>query len=210
MNSSRPSSLLPKIESIDGWLQDCVGYYGSSVADGPNVAPINKKYGGWDMRPSNVFFTDGEFDPWRGLSVSSLESESPDRPSTTNIPANGQSGGTTFFGYVIEGGFHCADLGNAVRQNKTSSTLINPDGSPGVDIASNANTAHTIFVNALKVWLPAFKQHSVSASPTISPADVANGGSTGAKKGAALRSGVSRTGVLCSVVLSSLLVYSVL
>lgn len=210
MNSSRPSSLLPKIESIDGWLQDCVGYYGNSVADGPNVAPINKKYGGWDMRPSNVFFTDGEFDPWRGLSVSSLESESPNRPSTTNIPANGENGGSTFFGYVIEGGFHCADLGNTVRQNKTSST-IDPDGSPGVDIETNANTAHTIFVNALKVWLPAFKEHSVSASPTISPADVANGGSTGTKKkSVALRSMVSRSGVLCSVVVSSLLVYSVL
>lgn len=210
MNSSRPSSLLPKLESVDNWVKDCVSYYGKSVADGPNVDPINKKYGGWDMNPSNVFFTSGEFDPWRAVSLYSIESDSPKRSSTTNIPANGQSGETTFFGYLIKEGFHCPDLGNLVRQNKSTST--EPD-SPEVGpttIETNANTAHTLLIDALNVWLPAFEKHTISKNPTITPLDVANGGSTGEKKkSAAVSNMASFSSVFYSVFISSV-VYSVL
>lgn len=211
MNSSRPSSLLPKIESVDNWVKDCISYFGESVADGPNLAPINKKYGGWDMSPSNVFFTTGEFDPWRGVSLYSTESDSPDRPSTTDAPASGKTKGTTFFGYVIEGAFHCADLGNTVRQNKSTST--DPANSPEAKLTSietNANTAHTLFINALNTWLPAFEKHSVSNSPTITSLDVANGGSNGTKnKGAAASNMVSISGIFYSMFVC-LVAYSVL
>lgn len=214
MNSSRPSSLLPKIESIDGWLEDCISYYGDSVADGPNVAPVNKKYGGWDMSPSNVFFTSGDLDPWRALTVFSTESASPRRPSTTTIPASGQAGGDSFFGYLIEGSFHCADLGNTVKQNKGMLTSsIDPDGDSdsdqGIGTDANANTAHTIFIDALKVWLPAFQQHDVSKDPTITTADVTNGGSTGDKSAATAGSVVPRSAVVYSLVVS-FIVYSIL
>lgn len=209
MNSSRPSSLLPKIESTDNWVKDCVSSFGDSVSNGPNVAPANKKYGGWDMSPSNVFFTDGELDPWKSISLFSTESTSPKRPSTANIPASGQTGGATFFGYLIEGGFHCADLGNTVRQNK--STSIVPTGSPDTGTTTseaNANQAHTYFVSALKAWLPAFKQHSISENSTITPSDVTNGGSS-KKKGAAASNTVPIRGIFYSV-LVSLVVYSIL
>lgn len=208
MNSSRPSSLLPKLESVDSWLSDCISYYGKSVADGPNLAPINKKYGGWDMSPSNVFFTVGELDPWRGVSLYSTETDSPKRSSTTDVPPNGQIGGDEFFGYIIEGGFHCADLGNTVRQNK--STSIDPPATGLTSIEKNANTAHTLFIKALNVWLPAFEKHTVSTSPTITPSDVSNGGSkTPKKNGAAASNMVSISGVFYSMFVS-LVVYSVL
>lgn len=210
-NSSRPTSLLPKVESIDSWVQDCITSFGESVADGPNLAPINKKYGGWDMSPSNVFFTSGELDPWRGVSLYSIESDSPDRPSTTDVPASGKTEGTTFFGYLIEGAYHCADLGNVVRQNKTTS--LDPTDPPAASlttIETNANTAHTLFIDALNTWLPAFEKHSVSKALTISSSDVANGGTTGTKKkNGAAGNVVSVRGVFWSVFVS-LVVYSVL
>lgn len=210
-NSSRPTSLLLKVESIDAWVQDCIASFGESMADGPNLAPINKKYGGWDMSPSNVFFTAGEFDPWRGLSLYSIESDSPNRSSTTDVPASGKSEGTTFFGYLIEGAFHCSDLGSTVRQNK--STSLGPADQPAslTTIEKNANTAHTLFIDALNTWLPAFEKHSVSKALTISSLDVTNGGTTGTKKknGAAAGNMVSVRGVFCSMFVS-LVVYSVL
>lgn len=215
MNSSRPSSLLPKIESIDGWVEDCISYYGNSVADGPNVAPVNKKYGGWDMSPSNVFFTSGELDPWRALTMFSAESASPARPSTTTIPPSGQAGENTFFGYLIKGSFHCADLGDAVRQNKgtlTSSMDLDPDNDQGIVIDENASTAHAIFIDALNLWLPAFQQHHVSDDPTITTADVTNGGSTGDRKkksAATAGSAVPRSAVAYSLVVS-FIAYSIL
>lgn len=41
---------------------------------GPNVSLLNQ-YGGWNANPSNVMFTAGEFDPWRGGSPLSEEAE---------------------------------------------------------------------------------------------------------------------------------------
>lgn len=197
-------------------MEDCINYYGSSVADGPNIAPVNKKYGGWDMSPSNVFFTSGELDPWRALTMFSAESASPARPSTTTIPASGQAGDNTFFGYLIEGSFHCADLGNTVRQNKgtlTSSMDLDPDSDEqGIGIAENANTAHTIFIDALNVWLPAFEKHSISSDPTITTADVTDGGSKGdkdKKSVATVGSAVPRSAVVYSL-LVSFIAYSIL
>lgn len=161
------------------------------------------------MSPSNVMFTDGELDPWRAVSLHSIEDNSPKRTSTTDIPANGTTaGGNAFFGYVVSGGFHCPDLGNVVRLRNTSS--INPiDNSE--DTQTSANTAHTLFINALNVWLPAFVKHTVSNTPTITPTDVSNGGSNGSpkKKSAAANNMASISGIFYSI-FAFLIVYAVL
>jgi uncharacterized membrane protein YgcG len=165
-NISRPTNLLPKFETIENELRDCKGWFGNAVAGGPNLDPINKKYGGWNMNPSNVFWTDGEIDPWRALTPNSIEDGAPKRPSTTNIPPSGSNaGGDTFFGFVMKGGSHCADLGQYVGQGLRNRTGAAPD-TTGIKVPAGyvpeADTAHNLFKDALRTWLPAFKAHALS------------------------------------------------
>jgi len=58
-----------------------------SVPAEPNVGAINSAYGGWRMNPTHVFFTNGQIDPWRTLSIGSFEENAPKRVGTTAIPA---------------------------------------------------------------------------------------------------------------------------
>lgn len=161
------------------------------------------------MSPSNVMFSDGELDPWRAVSLHSVEDNSPKRQSTTTIPANGKTpGGGQFFGFLVSGGFHCPDLGNVARLNNTS---INPRDAAS-DTQASADTAHTLFIDALNTWLPAFQKHDVSNSTTLTPADVSNGGSSGSsstKKNAGGRNMVSGGTALVSA-LVLVVVYLVL
>ncbi|PWW79017.1 hypothetical protein C7212DRAFT_356229 [Tuber magnatum] len=179
-NISRPTNLLPKFETLENELKDCKGWFGNAVAGGPNLDPINKNYGGWNMNPPNVFWSDGEIDPWRALTPNSIEDNAPKRPSTTKIPSSGSTaGGDTFFGFVIKGGSHCADLGQyigqGVSENRTSET---PD-TTGVKVPAGyvpeADTAHSLFKDALRIWLPAFKAHPLSKGSTF------NGGTAGSR-----------------------------
>ncbi|OQR90555.1 serine protease family S28, partial [Achlya hypogyna] len=56
-----------------------------------NVMATNAKYGGWDIDVENVLFTNGEIDPWAGLSVT----KQPKNPKSRFI--------------VIKGATHCED-----------------------------------------------------------------------------------------------------
>ncbi|CUS09404.1 unnamed protein product [Tuber aestivum] len=171
-NVSRPTNLLPKFETLENDLKDCKGWFGNAVAGGPNLDPINKKYGGWNMNPSNVFWSDGEIDPWRSLTPNSIEDNAPKRPSTTKIPSSGSTaGGNTFFGFVIKGGSHCADLGQHVGQGPDENrTNLSPD-TIGTKVPAGyvpeADTAHNLFKGALRIWLPAFKAHPLSSESTF-------------------------------------------
>jgi hypothetical protein len=52
----------------------------------PKVENLNK-YGGWNTNVTRVFFSNGEFDPWRTLSVASVESNAPQRKASTTVPS---------------------------------------------------------------------------------------------------------------------------
>lgn len=58
-----------------------------AVPPEPKVQVLDDKYGGWFMNPTHVFFTNGEIDPWRTLSVASFEENAPKRIGSLNIPA---------------------------------------------------------------------------------------------------------------------------
>ncbi|RPB05121.1 hypothetical protein L873DRAFT_1663682 [Choiromyces venosus 120613-1] len=163
-NVSRPTNLLPKFETLENELKDCKGWFGDAVAGGPNLDPINKKYGGWNMNPSNVFWSDGEIDPWRVLTLHSVEDNAPKRPSTTKIPSSGSTaGGDTFFGFVMKGGSHCADLGQYVGQGLHENQTSPASGTRlPAGYVPDADVAHELFKDALRTWLPAFKAHPLS------------------------------------------------
>jgi hypothetical protein len=123
------------------------------------VDKVNVEYGGWDIRPSNVFFSGilphpsptsgnlkfcartnslgGEFDPWRTLSLLSDEPWAPkdvqlmqEIPDQGTAPPQGK-----VFGYLLKGAAHCYDF-------RTSW----PDGA-----ASRA-----LFMGALRKWLAGY------------------------------------------------------
>ena len=87
--------LSPKYNKLSRWIQQCMEQF--PHADGtpvtsqeyyPDVQGTNDRLGGWTIRPSNVFWSNGEFDPWRSLSPMSTEPFSPNYPVTdTPIPA---------------------------------------------------------------------------------------------------------------------------
>lgn len=166
-NTTRPANLLSKIESLEDNLEDCKRWFGNAVSNGPNLDPINVRYGGWNMNPSNVLFTDGEIDPWRGLALNSIDSLAPKRPSTTVIPSSGNTPPgerNPFFGFVVSGGSHCSDLGTHVGTGlSNTSTTSFPGYVPAADVA------HQLFKDALNVWLPAFKKHTIPTGSTLVP-----------------------------------------
>ncbi|KAF8511849.1 peptidase S28 [Hysterangium stoloniferum] len=79
----------------------------------PKVGNINK-YGGWHMNPANVFWTNGEFDPWRTMGLASIEENSPQRQSTVVVPSCHKipqsHDSQTFFGLTHPGMVHVSDL----------------------------------------------------------------------------------------------------
>lgn len=85
------------------------------------------------MRPSNTFWTAGEFDPWRALSPLSTEDFAPANVTvTTNASFAGEGRIDEVLGYVLASTEHCVDFKPSVAE---------------------AVAAREHFVHALKGWL---------------------------------------------------------
>ncbi|KAJ4368659.1 hypothetical protein N0V86_009568 [Didymella sp. IMI 355093] len=83
----------------------------SLLPDWPNTARTNKVFGGWDIRPSNVYWSGGEFDPWRTLSPLSSEPFAPKVNAFTNAPKCGvETSKRDLFGYTMADAQHCYDF----------------------------------------------------------------------------------------------------
>ncbi|KAF2840992.1 hypothetical protein M501DRAFT_930408 [Patellaria atrata CBS 101060] len=77
----------------------------------PRTAETNRKFGGWDIRPSNTYWSGGEFDPWRTLSPLSSEPFAPRVQEIQSIPACGATTSRNkIFGYNIANAQHCYDF----------------------------------------------------------------------------------------------------
>lgn len=149
-NNIGPHSLLSKYQSLEYVQYTCNRQFPDAVAAGilpkqPLTEETNKQTGGWTIRPSNVYWSGGEFDPWRTLSPLATESIAPQNVNfTTDIPkCNVQTDEDTVFGYIMPNAEHCYDF------------LTNFE--PG-------NTSREYFYKALKEWLPCFKgnKHTVT------------------------------------------------
>jgi hypothetical protein len=146
--------MIPSFVNLTSWVQDyCVAQFGRKVAAGPDTDKINNKYHGWHIQASNVFYVNGQYDPWRALSVASdVDKTSPGNVLTTKIPAPGAMlANNTKFGYVVQNGLHCSDLSYNMTAVQAHETVKG-----GFD--DSANEAHELFASALEVWLPAFKK----------------------------------------------------
>ncbi|KAF8532878.1 serine carboxypeptidase S28-domain-containing protein [Trichophaea hybrida] len=148
-------------------IQDCVSLFGSSVARGPSLAPL-KKYGGKKtLNPSNTYWVDGQYDPWRPTTVNALDSG---RYPSRDIPESGKTlQGDNFFGAVVNDSYHVPlhSCWAIVSEGETKLDEPNPE-------CKNGAEAQQLFLDALQEWLPKFEKHSLAIAKTGADRKVVN------------------------------------
>jgi hypothetical protein len=137
-----PHALGSRYSSLQHQQDLCYRQFPDGLSSGlllrePETTRMNLLTDGWYMRPSNVFFTEGEYDPWRTLSPLSSEDFSPKFQVSQTIPTCGVSTARdTVFGYVLPNSQHCYDF------------------KPGYAAAAEPLD---LFTKALTEWLSCFK-----------------------------------------------------
>ncbi|CAK5268823.1 unnamed protein product [Mycena citricolor] len=111
-NPTAPS-IVSKLVNPAYWERQCPLWFpaenGVSVPAKAPVDTLNPVYGGWDMSVDRLLFVNGEFDPWRSGTVSSLLPNAPARKSTEMQPI-----------LLVKTGVHCWDM-------ITSTAMANPN-----------------------------------------------------------------------------------
>ena len=104
----------------------------------PAVDKTNAHFGGWNIRPSNVYWSGGEFDPWRTLSPLSSEPWAPHlKLFTEPIPKCGVgTAESEIFAYIMPNAEHAFDFRTTFSEGAVS---------------------RRYFTNALTEWLKCFK-----------------------------------------------------
>ncbi|KAF1985914.1 hypothetical protein K402DRAFT_94821 [Aulographum hederae CBS 113979] len=137
-----PHQLISKYNSLGHQLDICQrqfpdGRNSSNFPAEPAIQKTNDHFGGWDIRPSNVYWSGGEFDPWRTLSPLSAEPFAPNISLTQEIPACGVSTSEReLFGYTMADAEHAFDFRTTFAGGAVS---------------------RKFFTDALTVWLKCFK-----------------------------------------------------
>ncbi|KUJ16066.1 uncharacterized protein LY89DRAFT_587448 [Mollisia scopiformis] len=150
-----PTSIISRYNNITSFLENfCHGTF-PYTPDQPKVLEI-LRYRGWNMRPSNVMFTNGEIDPWRALSIQSsknIHPNAPDRKTTQVVPAcNSPPPRNEVFGLVHKDSVHVGDL----RKRR--------EDPPGP-----VDKGFELFSRALDVWLPCFHREKARETSSNEP-----------------------------------------
>lgn len=146
-------------------IKDCVSSFGSSVSKGPSLAPLQKYGDNKQLNPSNTFWVDGQYDPWRSATVNALDSG---RYPSNVIPESGKTlQGNNFFGAVINNTYHVPlqSCSAVVLAGEKVLDGANPDCEPG------AAHVQQLFLDALEKWLPKFEKHSLAIAKTSATPD---------------------------------------
>ncbi|KAI0630671.1 serine carboxypeptidase S28-domain-containing protein [Trametes polyzona] len=107
---NNPLSIETSFRSLERFQEECNTAFPQGLPRSPAVEKVNK-YGGWNMTPSNVLFTNGEFDPWRTMGLASIEPNSPHREPTVTVPRCGVAPEfPSFFGLTHDRMVHVSDL----------------------------------------------------------------------------------------------------
>lgn len=118
-NNFGPHSLLSKYQTLEYAQDYCNRTFPGAVKKGllpkhPQVDATNSATGGWTIRPSNVYWSGGQFDPWRTLSPLATGHLAPQVTFTTDIPkCNVETDENTLFGYIMADAEHCFDFRSA-------------------------------------------------------------------------------------------------
>ncbi|THC89650.1 hypothetical protein EYZ11_010895 [Aspergillus tanneri] len=140
-NNFGPHSLLSRYQTLEYQQEVCNRQFPGMLPLHPQAEALNEQFGGWDIRPPNVYFSGGEFDPWRTLSTLSSEHIAPqDMTWSSEIPKCGVTQDETIFGHVLPNSMHCFDFQILSTPGKTSRAL---------------------FTTALREWLQCFQQRGL-------------------------------------------------
>ncbi|KAG8904832.1 hypothetical protein FRB99_001088 [Tulasnella sp. 403] len=110
------SSIMSSLITSEYYLRQCNHLFPN--ADGtpgnfnPNTTGTNTVYGGWNLSAQNLYVVNGQYDPWRSVSLSSIWA--PPQPPSQTIE-------------VLAGGHHCWDW-------NLSGAYYNPDVKRVVDL----------------------------------------------------------------------------
>lgn len=103
------SSIVSRLVDEKYWSQQCSLYFPKEGAHtfgwakGKTAADVNKYTGGWNVKDTKrLFWTNGEFDPWRTSTVSSEFRPGGPLKSTAQAPVA-----------IVPAGIHCSDLRTA-------------------------------------------------------------------------------------------------
>lgn len=155
-NNFGPEELSSKFLTLGFQQNFCYRNFPTAHKDGvlpahPRADAFNVEHGGFNMRPSNVYWSVGQWDPWRALTPFSTEDFAPKGVNiTSEIPECGvETSQDELFGYILENETHGKDL----------------------DMTDNEQSRHSrdLFRRALKKWLPCFKPKSSILQPLSIP-----------------------------------------
>jgi hypothetical protein len=138
-------------------------------------------------------------DPWRTLSVASVEDGAPKRSPTTTVPAfDGKPSDSQFYGAIYTGQVHAVDFFSSTGQPDARNQAF--------------KTGLGLFTTALDQWLPNFKAGSEpvlsSATGTVSStaARTDNANAAGSTSTSKSGNGAASVGVQSSLVIGAAIV----
>ena len=143
-NPSDPRNLISNTLSLGSQERHiCKAYFPfPELPEFPNIS-ATLRYGGRDMQPSNVYFGQGEIDPWRDFTPLS-ETRSPQRKVTKKIPRCGAAPPKSeVFRAIYEGATHVKDF------------QVHYASHPAAKAAYEVGIQ--MFTSALEQWLPCFE-----------------------------------------------------
>ncbi|KAJ6561247.1 peptidase S28 [Mycena vulgaris] len=151
---NNPLSIQTSFLSLELFQQQCSETF-PDLLSSPQVQLVNK-YGGWNMTPSNIMFTNGEFDPWRTMGLASIETNSPLRKPTVSIPpCHSPAPGDSFFGITYSQMVHVTDMRVLLVPDSNHSDFKTVGFYSPVAQAP-FYTGLGLFQLALDEWLPCF------------------------------------------------------
>ncbi|KAJ7880338.1 peptidase S28 [Mycena olivaceomarginata] len=149
-----PLSIETSFLSLELFQKECSDTF-PDLPSSPQVQLVNK-YGGWNMTPSNILWTNGEFDPWRTMGLASIESNSPQRKPTVVVPpCNKPAPGNSFFGMTYSQMVHVSDM-RVLLVPDSNHTDFKTVGFYSPVSQAPFYTGLGLFQLALDDWLPCF------------------------------------------------------
>ncbi|KAF2649649.1 hypothetical protein K491DRAFT_610346 [Lophiostoma macrostomum CBS 122681] len=106
-----PDQIISKYNDLQHQIDICHRQFPTGLPEVPDTNATNAIFGGWSTRPSNTYWSGGEFDPWRTLSPLSDEPFAPNVTTFTEPPECGVGSDLDeIFGYIMPNSEHEFDI----------------------------------------------------------------------------------------------------
>ncbi|RUS32631.1 serine carboxypeptidase S28-domain-containing protein [Jimgerdemannia flammicorona] len=166
-------TLVSRLVTAEYWQRQCPLYFPDSILPKkPRTNYFNKNFGGWKLEADHIFWINGEFDPWRSLSVAAPNA--PKRLSTEKSP-----------NVVIKGAVHGWD-------NLWSPTTVIPE--PIVEVHNQLIAIRKVSKHeALNVLIAVARLKRAAQKPIPTPTSLRRSGGAGSENKRAPLARLSKT-----------------